>query len=166
LLTLEVAGCSNLTDSSLYTFASSCIKIQRMDLEECVNITDNTLLQLSIHCPDIKELTLSHCENLTDSGIEYISKSDLTESLEGIDLDNCPLLTDQTILLLSKCKKLKSIGLVDCSQISKDSIDRITRKLPKLKVQAFFAPEPGPTVAVQNMRTLLRCPIRFNCNIL
>ena len=49
-----MAGCSNLTDSSLYTFASSCIKIQRMDLEECVNITDNTLLQLSIHCPDIK----------------------------------------------------------------------------------------------------------------
>ena len=57
------------------------------------------------------ELTLSHCENLTDQGIEYISKSELTESLETIDLDNCPLLTDLTISLLTKCKKLTSVGL-------------------------------------------------------
>jgi len=59
----------------------------------------------------ISELTLSHCENLTDQGIEYISKSELTESLETIDLDNCPLLTDLTISLLTKCKKLTSVGL-------------------------------------------------------
>ena len=125
LITLEVAACSNLTDGSFYTLAAACFRLERMDLEECIHITDNTLLQLSIHCPHIKgntyninkiiisvsELTLSHCENLTDQGIEYISKSELTESLETIDLDNCPLLTDLTISLLTKCKKLTSVGL-------------------------------------------------------
>ena len=69
LLTLDMARCNNLTDryefegkrvklntfnSGFYTFAASCCKIQRMDLEECLNITDNSLLQLSIHCPCLK----------------------------------------------------------------------------------------------------------------
>lgn len=165
LLTLDVARCNNFTDSGFYTFAASCCLIQRMDLEECLNITDDTLLQLSIHCPHLKELTLSHCENLTDTGIGYLVRSDVSNSLVSIDLDNCPSLTDQTIQLLSRCSNIKRIGLVDCSHISKDSVERVTRRHPDLKVQAYFAPEE-PTVPVP-IRSFLRCPIRFDsCSLL
>jgi len=166
LLTLDMARCNNLTDSGFYTFAASCCKIQRMDLEECLNITDNSLLQLSIHCPCLKELTLSHCENLTDAGIEYLVRSEVASSLVSIELDNCPSLTDHTIQLLSRCEHIKRIGLVDCSQISKDSVDRVTRRHPELKVQAYFAPDSPPTVAVP-IRSFFRCPIRYeSCTLL
>ena len=60
---------------------------------------------------------------------------------------------------------LKPFYKVDCSQISKNAIERITSNNPKLKVQVFFAPESPPAVAVP-MRSFLRCPIRFSCTIL
>lgn len=75
------------------------------------------------------ELTLSHCENINDGGIQQLCDGELRYCLESIDLDNCPLLTDESLRILSKCSKLKRVALVDCLQITWAGIDSLSRKL-------------------------------------
>ena len=80
----------------------------------------------------ISDLSLSHCESVTDEGIRQLCEGELRLSLESIDLDNCPLLSDAALRSLSNCPKLRNIELIDCLQISKAGIDALRKKLVSL----------------------------------
>lgn len=56
---LEVAGCSQLTDSGFNSLAKHCHELEKMDAEDCSLITDNTLSHLAAGCPELMELVLS-----------------------------------------------------------------------------------------------------------
>ena len=44
---------------------------------------------------------LSHCERITDIGIRHlVSGATVSETLQVLELDNCPLITDQSLDLL------------------------------------------------------------------
>merc|ERR1712037_24493 len=141
LRTLDIAGCNAISDHGVYSLFQSCTGLERIDLEECSGLSDATLLQLAIHCCNIKELTLSHCESITDEGIRHLCSGEMRQSLELIDLDNCPLLTDTSLRLLENCPNLRQLELVDCHHISKTGIDRLERKIPGIKIHSYFAPE-------------------------
>ena len=70
--------------------------------------------------------SLSHCELITDEGIRYISNSGGTSGrLSLIELDNCPLVTDNALNYLMLCKSLRRIELYDCQLLSKEGIRRL-----------------------------------------
>lgn len=115
-----------------------------MDLEECNQITDVTLVNLAIGCPSLEKLvsyipgvpahllnsysrqTLSHCELITDDGIRQLAAgSCAAESLSVLELDNCPLITDQTLEHLVSCHNLQRIELYDCQMITRAAIRRL-----------------------------------------
>ena len=54
LRTLDIAGCSAISDHGVYSLFQSCTGLERVDLEECSGLSDATLLQLAIHCCNIK----------------------------------------------------------------------------------------------------------------
>ncbi|XP_014678493.1 PREDICTED: F-box/LRR-repeat protein 2-like [Priapulus caudatus] len=79
---LCLAGCANLTDSSLLALSQGCPKLRthrgrwmltripgncgelrRMDLEECVLISDAALLHLAAGCPKLQRLTVAMVQN-------------------------------------------------------------------------------------------------------
>ena len=43
---------------------------------------------------------LSHCERITDSGIRHLTSGACSETLQVLELDNCPLITDYALELL------------------------------------------------------------------
>ena len=43
---------------------------------------------------------LSHCERITDAGIHHIVSSLCSEELQVLELDNCPLITDDALEML------------------------------------------------------------------
>lgn len=126
-----------------------------MDLEECNQITDLTLAHLATGCPSLEKLvsefvawtvhiiyendgnlliryafyvfqTLSHCELITDDGIRQLTAgSCAAESLSVLELDNCPLITDQTLEHLVSCHNLQQIELYDCQMITRAAIRRL-----------------------------------------
>lgn len=124
-----------------------------MDLEECNQITDATLAHLATGCPSLEKLvcilvivghicwwqaihychyspylhqTLSHCELITDDGIRQLAAgSCAAESLSVLELDNCPLITDQTLEHLVSCHNLQRIELYDCQMITRAAIRRL-----------------------------------------
>lgn len=48
----------------------------------------------------------------------------LSETLEVLELDNCPLITDATLELLSFCQNLMQLELFDCQLITKNGIKK------------------------------------------
>lgn len=43
---------------------------------------------------------LSHCERITDAGIRHIVNSACSGELQVLELDNCPLITDDALEML------------------------------------------------------------------
>lgn len=75
---------------------------------------------------------MSHCELITDDGIRQLAAgSCAAESLSVLELDNCPLITDQTLEHLVSCHNLQRIELYDCQMITRAAIRRLRVNAPK-----------------------------------
>ena len=138
---LEAAECSQFTDTGFKALAEGCSDLQKLDLEDCTMITGNTLMYFSQLCPHIHSLVLSHCERITDEGVRHLVGGVYAlDDLQELELDNCPLVTDTSLELLWACTTLRRLEVFDCQHISRGGIDRLKQHLPRLHVQAYFAP--------------------------
>ena len=166
LTTLECAGVSQFTDTGFQALARNCPHLERMDLEECVLITDSTIAVLSACCPLLESLSLSHCELITDEGIRQLGIAPCaSETLNVLELDNLPLITDASLDHLISCHNLKRIELYDCQLITRAGIRRLRSHLPNIKVHAYFAPvTPPPTQGGTRQRYCRCCVILWSKN--
>ncbi|KAI6645638.1 F-box/LRR-repeat protein 20-like [Oopsacas minuta] len=166
LKSLCVSNCVRLTDTGFQALSQGCRQLENVDLEECVLISDITLNVLARYCNKIKSLTLSACDQITDQGIKSLTEGEAAvETLQILELDNCPLLTDTSIDYLMYCAPLNTVYLYDCQQISRTGIDRLKSALPDLKVQAYFAPLVTPPLPSQGRRARFFNGCR-NCTLL
>lgn len=164
LMTLEVSGCSNFSDAAFTLLARNCHHLERVDLEECTRITDQTLQSLAANCSNLKHLTLSRCECITDEGIRQLGISNcavINETLQVLELDNCPLITDASLEQLYSCHSLAQIELYDCQLITRSGIKKLQNQLPNVKIHAYFA----PSIAAHNQRPARYCSCKC-CTIL
>ena len=53
-----------------------------------------------VRLPALLLQVLSHCERITDAGIHHIVSSLCSEELQVLELDNCPLITDDALEML------------------------------------------------------------------
>lgn len=123
---------------------------------------------------------------ITDDGIRQLAAgSCAAESLSVLELDNCPLITDQTLEHLVSCHNLQRIELYDCQMITRVAIRRLRvsislsldnrilihfnhlffashlqNHLPNITVHAYFAPTtPPPTTSGARPRYCRCCEI-------
>ena len=125
---LEVSCCINLSDAGFASIAKGCHQLERIDLEECTRITDATILDLAANCSNLRHLNLSRCEAITDEGIRELSLSScatLNKTLQVLELDNCPLISDTALKHLYSCQSLTQLELYDCQLISKAGIKQL-----------------------------------------
>ena len=52
----------------------------------------------------MQRLALSHCERITDAGIRHLVGGACSETLQVLELDNCPFVSDQSLELLRSAK--------------------------------------------------------------
>ncbi|CAM9154994.1 unnamed protein product, partial [Choristocarpus tenellus] len=98
LHTLNLAGCSLLTDKACYFMVED-------------PVSGETRGQL------LSSLNLSYCLNISDSGMEYLVKS--LRKLHHVNLAGCIQLTDAGLLtLVSTCTVIKTLGLAQCKQLT------------------------------------------------
>ncbi|PWA93066.1 hypothetical protein CTI12_AA074580 [Artemisia annua] len=100
LHSLDLSGCSYLTDKGLTTAASSCPLLSVIRLRDCNSITDKGLKFLTKFCKYLKQVDLSGCSNITDTGIGYINQ-------------NCRQLR---ALRISGCLKILGVGFLGFSR--------------------------------------------------
>jgi len=95
---LNLHGCTKLTDFSLLAISSKCKKLERFYISDC-NITDNGV-EAIIKCEKLKCLTLSKCNKISDS---VFSKVDLNH-LQKLNLIGCDKISNEALALLKKDK--------------------------------------------------------------
>lgn len=163
LKTLGLVGCHSLNDHGFQALTKNCKQLQDLDLEDCVLITDLTLYYLTNNCNNLKRLALSHCDRITDEGIKYIGTNlKCAESIQYLELDNCPLLTDAAIDHLIACKHLKRLDIYDNNRISRQATKKLYTYLPQLAIHTYFqASTPLEQVVTEARQRYCRC-----CSIL
>ncbi|KAK0417453.1 hypothetical protein QR680_013018 [Steinernema hermaphroditum] len=157
LRVLELSGCSLLTDTGFASLAKYCHDLESMDLEDCSLITDVTINNLHNGCPNLANLTLSHCELITDGGLEQLCSSH-RGCLRVLELDNCPLVTDNALdFFRAMGEQLERIELFDCPSVTKDGIARFKQFRPDVEVHAYFAPSTPPASNQPSRNAICRC---------
>ena len=71
---------------------------------------------------------MSRCECITDEGIRQLGTSScvaLNETLQVLELDNCPLITDASLEQLYTCQSLVQLELYDCQLLTKNGIKKL-----------------------------------------
>lgn len=86
-------------------------KLTSIDLSGCQEITDVSLSLLAQNCKLLEHLKVTNCNKLTDVGIQLIAQ-EIKHHLRTLDINDCPGITDKTLLYLGYyCEKLSCLRL-------------------------------------------------------
>eukprot|EP01091_Cochliopodium_minus_P005994 TRINITY_DN15881_c0_g1_i1.p1 TRINITY_DN15881_c0_g1~~TRINITY_DN15881_c0_g1_i1.p1 ORF type:complete len:302 (+),score=69.38 TRINITY_DN15881_c0_g1_i1:110-907(+) len=85
------------------------------------------------HCKKLKELNVSNL-NLSDSELFSISK---LENIHSLLMRNSMRVSDDGIIFISNCLKLKVLDISNCRKITDKSVLVLSEKLQKLKKISF-----------------------------
>lgn len=92
---------------------------------------------------------------ITDEGLRHLGTSACSsEHLSVLELDNCPLITDQSLDHLITCHSLQRIELYDCQLITRAGIR-------KLRVSNFFILFTTSTVSTLCIKKKKKCEVAF-----
>eukprot|EP01018_Ginkgo_biloba_P018152 Gb_12010 [translate_table: standard] len=135
IVSLNLSGCKNIIDQSLELLASHYKELKYLNLTRCVKLTDNGLIVLLNNCRSIENLNLYADSSFTDKAYEKISQ--LTE-LRVLDVCGAQNLSDQGLLSIAKCRKLKSLNLTWCVRITDVSVKALAQNCPSLEFLSLF----------------------------
>ena len=150
-----------LTNDGLLAVASVCPNLQTLNLSGCSNITDAILLEVARRCSNLQSLDLRHCSNITDAGLAVLS---LCLKLDFLDFckkhariagDQCILalcgredfqrlvefdffrwysITDASLFEVARvCPNLQSLNLAFCDRITDAALSEVARECSNLQ---------------------------------
>lgn len=153
MIKLDVSYCCSLTKEILLYIASSCPKLERLYLFGLVKVVDDDSMVDISNLQFLHTLHIGLCNKVTDVGITHLAQNiqnrlidiDFTglirvtnSGLNELISNNCTTLNSINISLMSqpkvdsdvcnaitKCKKLKSLDLSGCSNVSNDAIQNL-----------------------------------------
>ena len=171
LLSINLAGCTAVSDIGIGAIASRCTKLTAIDLEECSLVTDKGLATLAAACPellpdkvlskakgvrfcaavakqhpDLMEIDLLECNAVTDKGLEALAKS-------------CPRLLPNKVLSKAKGNlfciavanqhpDLAEIDLQKCIAVTDKGLAALAKGCPKLLPSKVLSKAKGDLFCV------------------
>ncbi|XP_004702844.1 dynein regulatory complex subunit 6 [Echinops telfairi] len=120
LTVLNLGNCISIGDEGLRQFLDGpvSIKMRELNLSNCIHLGDTSLVKISERCPNLTYLNLRNCEHLSDTGIEHLVS---IHSLVSVDLSGTAI-SNQSLGILSRHKKLKELSLSECYKITDTGI--------------------------------------------
>jgi hypothetical protein len=95
---LCLSSCIIVNDEAIALIARACSLLEELNVEKCKKLTDACFKSLQGHHQlHLKSLNCSGLELLTDCGIDYLCNSSSRLSLLSLSIDNCSLLTDESL---------------------------------------------------------------------
>lgn len=134
---LILADCMDLTDSSLEVIGDTCSDLRAIDLTNLCKLTDISIGRLANGCQAIQTLKL--CRNaFSDEAIAaYLDVRGA--SLKSLSLNNIIQVSNHTALSLARnCKKLRSLDLSWCRNITNEALGLIVDSCLFLEVLKLF----------------------------
>jgi hypothetical protein len=117
--------------------------LTKVDFCVCGWLTDATLAVCAQHCPLVSKIALSGCWFVTDKGV-CVLVSGLASSLRCVDLDTCPLLSDDVVLAIAKhCPLLEKF---ECTMdVSNAAVVKLAKGCPVLHHVYLYGTNVGDT---------------------
>jgi hypothetical protein len=122
LRTLNLTHCGSLTDEMIPKL-NQCRQLEKLCLIDC-HLSADGLRNLGSHLP-LKYLSIS---NATDDVIDYLARA--FPNLNGLHLEDCPELTDASLIHLNQFKLLTTLTIKDCARLTDSGIKTIHSNLP------------------------------------
>ncbi len=151
---IDLSNCIKINDEILEKVFTTLPELTYVNISNCPLITDKSLLTLSKRCKKLLFLDVSGCLLLTDEGIsEFLSNAQFLESFYAkdiLDLKNPIIRKNKTKLInlnILGCKNLSDTGILqiakgsphlqqlhlDCSSLSNEGFNKISKYLKKLE---------------------------------
>jgi len=133
LQTLNLSGCSNITDPSVMEVARRCSNLQTLNLEWCTNITDASVMEVARRCSNLQTLNLTCCSNITDASVMEVARR--CSNLQTLTLYGCSNITDTSVMEVARrCSNLQSLNLGGYgSRITDASVMEVARGCSNLQ---------------------------------
>jgi len=136
---IRAHNCSQITDESLISIGTHCLRLMELDLTGCIKITDegiNGLRQLT----HLRALALTQT-HITDDSLISIGQSAFHNTLNEINLKMCTEITDDGFLFLLKhCPNLKTIGSIQCPKLTERSRQNLNPHTHQLSYLVWTIP--------------------------
>lgn len=117
---LDLSRNRSVSDVSLATISTSCLKLRCLDLTNCENgITDAAMVHVA-KLLELRHLKINNVRKLTDSGVSSLSCQGHLITLEA---RGCELLTDRAVLaLVELCRELLLLDLSGCVNVTSEAV--------------------------------------------
>lgn len=97
------------------------LALQSLSLYCCDQLTNVGIKALTTHQTSLKSLDLGLCNRVTDQSLLFISR-DLV-NLEELNIQRCRAITNLGVIELQKLKKLRSLNISQCENITKEGLE-------------------------------------------
>lgn len=108
---IDISNCCIVTDEGVVEFSKNCKKLRAVKLSS-VRITNASLVAFSrFNHETLTSVDFSLCEDITDDGMIALIFA-INENLKYININECLLLTDETLMNISDyCINIQSLDL-------------------------------------------------------
>ncbi|XP_073687660.1 F-box and leucine-rich repeat protein 13 [Garra rufa] len=158
---LDLSECPHLNDENMKMILEGCCSLLHINLA-FTHISNATIRVLSRCCLMLRSLSLAYCASFSDKGLQYLIKgkgchrltyldlsgcsqismdgftyvAEACSSLQKIVLDDLPTLTDNCMqVLVSRCRKLTAISLLDSPYLSDVAFKTMAEVISLTKIQ-------------------------------
>lgn len=115
---LDISRCRSLTDKGIKTLAHNVPYLEGLRLCQNSSLTDDAFADLLVTTPKLTHLEIEECELLTNATLVTLAKGPAAKTLEHLSISYCELMGDVGVLpILKSCPELKSLCL-DNTRIS------------------------------------------------
>ncbi|XP_022087725.1 F-box/LRR-repeat protein 2-like [Acanthaster planci] len=141
LIGLDLSGCEDITNYTLFRIAAHCGKLKRLSLSRCKQITNGGLKVIGSYLTQLQELDVSFCPFITCAGVVHLFKM-IGRTLVTINLNDCLGFREDPHRLVSLaffCSSLRhlSVGwsrdLVKLNPLLDMDLDRLTQGCTQLE---------------------------------
>lgn len=152
LTRLVLPGCTKVDDRTCYSISQYCHQLEHLDLRACERVTDRGLKAIAKTCNRLKLLNVgrtSSGEMITYKGVKHIVRRTQVNTL---GLAGC-FIDDRTVweIAMNRGHRLERLSLNNCHLLTDNSIPQIlpyTRKLSVLELRGC--------IQITNMKPILQ----------
>ena len=91
LLTMDLTGCSEITNKGLAGLKGRCPGLVWMDLTGCDKITDTGVASLADACPALVKICFAWCSEITHAGLARLATG--CPGIKEVDITGCELVS-------------------------------------------------------------------------
>nr|XP_048289474.1 dynein regulatory complex subunit 6 isoform X1 [Myodes glareolus] len=148
---IRFEGNKRITDACFKYIDKNYPGINHIYMVDCKALTDSSLKSLSV----LKQLTvlnLTKCIRISDAGLRQFLDGPASARLRELNLTNCSLLGDTSILRLSeRCFNLHYLSLRNCEHLTDMAIEFLTNMLSLISIDLS-----GTLITNEGLSTLSR----------